>query len=544
MLKSHAALVASFIFLAACAENGTNEQPIAEPMSTNREVDVQPSPLLAMNLPEISAALNTGDTSSVALVNAYIERIGALDKKGPRLNSILALNPDALDMAAASDERRRAGETLGPLDGVPILVKDNIETKDQMATTAGALALKDNVTGRDSPAIAALRAQGAIILAKTNLSQWANYRSNSSMSGWSALGGQVRNPHILDRNPCGSSSGTGAAVAASFGAGGIGTETNGSIICPSNANGIVGFKPTVGLVAQDYIVPISFTQDTAGPMTKTVAGAAMMLSVMATGGEPTDYHGQLDANSLEGTRIGVLRFSQGENADILEQFNAALTALEAAGATLVDIDEFDNGHPDLWTDEGIILDYEFKTTLNAYLADAAPAVEPRTLEDLIAFNIENADIELALFDQSRMVGAAATGELTDEEYTSALKRALFATRQNGIDALLAENNVDVLVSPSGPLVPRIDPVNGDTWPAWAGAGWMAAIAGYPHLTVPMGSVHGVPIGLSFMGTSGEDAAILSYGYAYEQTTMMRTDPAFLPSADVRPEIAGAMDPDQ
>ena len=544
MLKSHAALVASFIFLAACAENGTNEQPIAEPMSTNREVDVQPSPLLAMNLPEISAALNTGDTSSVALVNAYIERIGALDKKGPRLNSILALNPDALDMAAASDERRRAGETLGPLDGVPILVKDNIETKDQMATTAGALALKDNVTGRDSPAIAALRAQGAIILAKTNLSQWANYRSNSSMSGWSALGGQVRNPHILDRNPCGSSSGTGAAVAASFGAGGIGTETNGSIICPSNANGIVGFKPTVGLVAQDYIVPISFTQDTAGPMTKTVAGAAMMLSVMATGGEPTDYHGQLDANSLEGTRIGVLRFSQGENADILEQFNAALTALEAAGATLVDIDEFDNGHPDLWTDEGIILDYEFKTTLNAYLADAAPAVEPRTLEDLIAFNIENADIELALFDQSRMVGAAATGELTDEEYTSALKRALFATRQNGIDALLAENNVDVLVSPSGPLVPRIDPVNGDTWPAWAGAGWMAAIAGYPHLTVPMGSVHGVPIGLSFMGTSGEDAAILSYGYAYEQATMMRTDPAFLPSADVRPEIAGAMDPDQ
>lgn len=525
------------LLCAACGEANVTE-------SADTEVELAmsfiPNETLSKTLPELSASLAGGEISAVELVTAYLDRIEAVDRNGPTLQSVLALNPDALAAAEASDERRRNDEVLGPLDGIPILLKDNIETLDPVATTAGALALKDNITERDSPLVAGLRAQGAIILGKTNLSQWANFRSNDSMSGWSALGGQVRNPHMLDRNPCGSSSGSGAAAAASLAAGTVGTETNGSVICPSNVNGIVGFKPTVGLVAQDYIVPISSSQDTAGPMTKSVTGAAMMLTAMATGDAKTDYAAALDADSLAGQRIGVMRFSQGSNADILERFNAALQVMEAQGATLVDIDAFDPDAENFWGDALSVLQYEFKHTLNEYLASTPDAVSTRTLAELIAFNQENAEIELALFDQSIFDASEEKGPITDEAYINARDAVQAAAGPNGIDKLLADNDVSMLVSPSGPLSPRVDPVNGDTWPSWAGAGYLAAIAGYPHITVPMGSVHGVPIGVSIMGAKDADASVLSWGYAYEQASNLRVEPQYLATAEARPEIAAAM----
>ncbi len=494
----------------------------------------------AKTMPELVEALDAGQVSSVELVLAYQSRIEAIDQNGPTLQSVLALNPAALDDAADSDERRALGKGWGPMDGVPVLLKDNIETLDPVATTAGALALKDNVTGRDSPLVAGLRAQGAIILGKTNLSQWANFRSNESMSGWSALGGQVRNPHMLDRNPCGSSSGSGAAAAASLAAGTVGTETNGSIICPSNVNGIVGFKPTVGLVSQQYIVPISHSQDTAGPMTRTVTGAALMMNAMATGEAATDYVAVLDAGSLSGKRVGVMRFAQGSNQDIHTRFNAALQVLEAQGAELVEIEDFSPDAENFWGDALAVLEYEFKHTLNAYLADTPDSVTTRSLAELIAFNEANAEIELVLFDQDLFESSDARGPLTDEAYVNALAAVQSASREKGIDKLLSEHSVDMLVSPSGPVSPRIDPVNGDNWPAWAGAGYLAAIAGYPHITVPMGDVHGVPIGFSIMGAKDADADILSWGFAYEQASQMRVEPGFLPDAEARPEIAAAM----
>ncbi len=499
----------------------------------------------AKTLPEIAAALNAGEVTAEALVEAYLSRIERIDRAGPTLQSVLAVNPDALDDARASDTRRAAGETLGALDGVPVLLKDNIESKDPLATTAGALALKDNVTGRDSPLVAGLRAQGAIILGKTNLSQWANFRSNDSMSGWSALGGQVRNPHMLDRNPCGSSSGSGAAAAASLAAGAVGTETNGSIICPSNVNGVVGFKPTVGLVSQQYIVPISSSQDTAGPMTKTVTGAAMMMNAMvgnsgATGVANTDYVEALNANAFSGARIGVMNFSRNDHGDINGLFDAALQDMEAAGATLVDIDEFDLQAENFWGKSFDVLKYEFKATLNDYLADAAPAIEPRSLDALIAFNEANADVELALFDQSIFVDSAALGGLDEEAYVTARDDVQSATRENGIDFLMREYEIDILVSPSGVVASRVDPVNGDVWPDWAGGGYLAAIAGYPHASVPMGTVHGLPVGVSFIGGKDEDAMVLSIAYAYEQATMHRVDPQYLKNAEARPEIVAAM----
>lgn len=536
----------SLLALAACSQETGDNSSVR--ISIDRD-NVEPASYaaegwMAGTLPEIAAALQSGDLTAEEVTAAYIARIEAVDWSGPELQSVLALNPNALDDARALDAKHEAGETLGPLHGVPILLKDNIESLDPVATTAGALALKDNITGRDSPLVAGLREAGAVILGKTNLSQWANFRSNDSMSGWSALGGQVKNPHMLDRNPCGSSSGSGAAVAASLAAGAVGTETNGSIICPSNVNGIVGFKPTVGLVSQQHIVPISSSQDTAGPMTKTVTGAAMMLNAMATGraagDAATDYVAALDANALDGARIGVMRFAEGSNADIIAHFNAALEEMEAAGVELVEIEEFSPAAENFFGKSRTVLDYEFKATVNEYLAEAAPSVTTRTLSDLIAFNEEHADIELALFDQSIFEGANEKGGLDDEEYISARDDVQAAAGRDGIDKLLTDNNVDILVSPSGPVAPRVDPVNGDVWPSWAGGGYLAAIAGYPHLSVPMGTVHGVPVGISFMGAKDTDAEVLSYGYAYEQRTMHRADPQYLPGAEARPEIGPAM----
>jgi amidase len=502
--------------------------------------DYRPEGILAATLPEIADALQNGDISAEALVEYYLARIQRVDDSGPTLQSVLTINPDVIAQARALDAKREAGEALGPLHGVPILLKDNIESLDNMPTTAGSLALQDNITERDSPLVAGLREAGALILGKTNLSQWANFRSSDSMSGWSALGGQVRNPHMLDRNPCGSSSGSGAAMAASLAAGTVGTETNGSVICPSNANGIVGFKPTVGLVPQQYIVPISSSQDTAGPMTKTVRGAAMMLNAMASGPMKTDYVSGLSDNALRGVRVGVLRYSVGNNGDIVNLFDLALQEMAAAGAVLVEIEEAPPRPDGFGRDSSAVLNYEFKATLNDYLASTPRSVATRSLSDVIAFNREQADVELALFGQDIFEESNELGDLSDSAYTSARDNVQAATRAGGIDMLLREYNVEVLVAPSGAIAPRVDPINGDVWPSFPGAGGMAAIAGYPHLTVPMGTVHSMPVGVSFMSGANQDAKVLSFGYAYESRTQLRAEPGYLPGAEALAEIAGAM----
>ncbi|MFQ3248401.1 MAG: amidase [Glaciecola sp.] len=532
--------LATSIALSACSPNKEDTSP-----SSTKEVekDFRASGIIAGSLPDIVSALDSGQISSQELVTLYLERIEQVDRNGPKLQSIISINPDALENAKKLDEMRAAGQVLGALHGVPVLLKDNIESKDNMPTTAGALALKNNITLRDSPLVDGLRAQGAIILGKTNLSQWANFRSEGSMSGWSALGGQVRNPHMLDRNPCGSSSGSGAATAASLAAASVGTETNGSIICPSNANGIVGFKPSVGIVPQQYIIPISHTQDTAGPMTKTVRGAALMLNAMATTTPNVDYTAGLNKNALRGVRIGVLNFATGKSQAILAHFKQALADLEAAGAILVEIDE----RPDTPKQYGKmsydILKFEFKHGINEYLAStSAEQVAPRNLQELIDFNLAQKDIELALFDQSIFDASLAMDSLESEEYQTALTTVQKASGEDGIDKLLKAHSVQVLIAPSGLVVPRIDPINGDVWPNdWPGFGGHAARAGYPHATVPMGGIHGLSVGLSFIGAKNTDADILSFAYGYEQHSMRRLSPEYLKNAEDIPYISDAMD---
>jgi len=506
------------------------------------KTDYRATDLIAGTLPDIIAALESGKISSEELVSLYIQRIENIDKNGPKLHAVLALNPDALAQAKALDKQRAAGNILGALHGVPVLLKDNIESKDNIATTAGALALKNNITGRDSPLVAGLRAQGAIILGKTNLSQWANFRSEGSMSGWSALGGQVRNPHMLDRNPCGSSSGSGAATAASLAAATVGTETNGSIICPSNANGIVGFKPTVGVVPQQYIIPISVSQDTAGPMTKSVMGAALMMNAMATTTPNIDYTIGLSSDALKGVRVGVLNFAKGSSAPILAHFNTALKDLEAAGAILVNINERPATPENFGSMSYDILKYEFKDGLNTYLAStSAEQVNTRTLQQLIEFNLENKDIELGLFDQSIFIASQAMDTIESDDYKTALETVQKATQEDGIDALLQANNVQVLIAPSGVVVPRVDSINGDVWPSdWPGYGGHAARAGYPHATVPMGGIHNLSVGLSFIGGKNTDAQVLSYAYGYEQHSHRRLQPQYLKNAEDVPVIQKAV----
>jgi amidase len=536
MTKNVRLLAFAFAALAACAPTG--KKPVDKTPEAAPAENLQAEGLLALSMAEISAALEAGDTTSVALTQNYLDRIGAIDRMGPTLRSVLAINPNALADAAASDARRKAGKALGPLDGAPVLIKDNIESADPIPTTAGALALKDNVTGRDSPLVAGLRAAGAVILGKTNLSQWANFRSDWSMSGWSALGGQVRNPHMLDRNPCGSSSGSGAAMAASLAAATVGTETNGSIICPSSINGIVGFKPTVGLVSQQGIVPISASQDTAGPMTRTVKDAALLLTAM-TGGEK-DFAGGLRVDALKGARIGVARFAVNGHPATQALFEAALKDLESAGAALVDIKEFQPNTKEFGRKQGLVLRYEFKAGLNAYLASTPKTVSARTLSDLIAFNQAHADEELALFDQGIFEESEKLADLQSKEYISAKADIQRAARADGLDKLLADNEVAFLVAPSAPIAPPVDAANGDVWPSFPSLGSLAAIAGYPHLTVPMGTARGLPVGISFVGRAGADAEILSYGYAYEQKSRRAVAPRYLPTAEDDPATAKAM----
>lgn len=481
-------------------------------------------------------------TTAEAKTAAALRRIETID---PMINSVIAVDPTALDRARALD---RAGQR-GPLFGMPILVKDNIETLGPLPTTAGSLALKDNVTNRDAPLVTRLRQAGAVIVGKANLSEWANIRDDDSISGWSAVGGQTRNPHALNRNTCGSSSGSAAAVAAGLVPAAIGTETDGSVTCPAAVNGIVGFKPTVGLVSRTHVVPISHSQDTPGPLARTVREAALVMAAMA-GSDPADtataeadrrkvdYAAALSPDALRGKRIGVMRYASGFGTD--EALDEALATLQAQGATLVEIKEFP-GRGEIGRNEFQVLLAELKADMNAYLATTPPQVRTRTLADLIAFNKVNAAVEMGLFDQDYFEQAEATKGLDDPEYKKARETSLRLAGKEGIDRILKEHNLAALVGPTMAPAWLIDAVNGDQI-SGGGGGSAAAVAGYPHLTVPMGHVKGLPVGLSFIGPQWSDALILSLGYAYEQASMKRIEPRFLSSIEEAPHVAPLLKP--
>jgi amidase len=492
--------------------------------------------------PMRSSSIALDASSAESRTRTALERIAELN---PRLNAVIAVDPTAVDQARALDRMRRA---RGPLFGMPILIKDNIETLGPLPTTAGSLALANNVTNRDAPLVARLRAAGAVIVGKANLSEWANIRSSESISGWSAVGGQVRNPYALNRNPCGSSSGSAVAVASGMVPAAIGTETDGSITCPASINGIVGFKPTVGLVSRTHVVPISHSQDTPGPMTLTVREAALVLTAIA-GSDPADpataeadarrvdYTAALRPDALRGVRLGVMRFASGFGTD--PAFTEALATLRAQGATLVEITEFPN-RQEIGRNEFAVLLAELKHDLNLYLATLPPGVTSRTLADLIAFNRQHADVELALFGQELFVQAQATAGL-DEAYRTARATSLRQAGPEGIDRVLREHNVVALVGPTRSAAWMIDAVLGDQSPGGGGGG-LAAVAGYPHLTVPMGQIRGLPIGLSFIGPKWSDALILSLGYAYEQASRKRIEPRFLPSVEESDDVAPHLRP--
>jgi len=470
-----------------------------------------------------------------------IARVQAID---PRIHSVIALDPTAMEQARRIDQSRRSGGIAGE----PVLLKDNIEAAGPLPTTAGSLALANNVTNRDAPLVARLRAAGAVILGKTNLSEWANIRSNHSISGWSAIGGQTRNPWALDRNPCGSSSGSGAAVAAGLVRMAIGTETDGSVTCPAALNGIVGLKPTVGLVSRTHVVPISHSQDTPGPMAASVREAAMLLSAIA-GSDPadpatrdadrhrTDYAALLDANSLKGKRIGVMRFASGFGTDAA--FETALAVLRERGATLVEIKKFDDQSKG--GDELKVLLTELKADLATYLKGSPAPIPVRSLADVIAFDKANAKAEMPLFGQDTFEDAQKAKGLSDPAYKKAREASFRAAGPNGIDRLLKQYDVVALVGPTMPPAWLVDPVNGDQ-STGGGAGSLAAVAGYPHLTVPMGLVKGLPVGLSFMGSKWSEARLLSLGYAYEQARGAFPRPKFYRTIDESPEIAPALLP--
>ena len=481
----------------------------------------------------------SGELTSHALVQAYLDRIAVIDKSGPTLNSVIEINPDALKIADALDAERKVGKIRGPLHGIPVLIKDNIGTHDAMHTSAGSLALADSIPAADSAVAAKLRAAGAVILGKTNLSEWANFRSTHATSGWSGRGGQTKNPYALDRNPCGSSSGTGAAIAASLAVVGIGTETDGSIVCPSSVNGLVGIKPTLGLVSRTGIVPIAHSQDTAGPMARSVTDAALLLGALA-GTDPRDsatadnrthiepdYTRFLRADALRGARIGVARFFFGAHPKTDELAKSALEMMERAGAILVDVPL--KRTPELEEAEVEVLRYEMKADMNAYLASRGLAAPIHTLQDIIAFNDHHRGSELAWFGQEELIKSQAKGSLSDPAYLKALETCRRLARTEGIDAAMDQHQLDAITAPTSTPAHVTDLLLGDH--GLGDSTTPAAVAGYPSITVPAGFVFGLPVGMSFFGRAWSEPKLLSIAFAFEQLTKARRPPQFFPTLD-------------
>jgi amidase len=475
-----------------------------------------------VTISDLQQGLQSGKYSSRELVEKYSDRIRDIDKKGPALNSVIEMNPDAESIAAALDRERKEKGPRGPLHGIPILIKDNIDTHDRMMTTAGSLALVGAKPPRDAFVAQKLRDAGAVILGKTNLSEWANFRSTKSTSGWSGRGGQTRNPYVLERNPCGSSSGSGVAVAASLCAAAIGTETDGSIVCPSSANSLVGIKPTLGLISGAGIIPIAHSQDTAGPMARTVRDAAILLTALTN--EKLDYTQSLDNNGLKGMRLGVARKHFGFNERVDKLMSDLLAEMKKLGAVLVDpADIPTSGKFD--DSEFEVLLYEFKTDLNAYLAGLGPQASVRSLKDVIEFNEKNRDREMPFFGQDIMIKAEAKGPLTSKAYLDALRKNHLLTRSQGIDFVMKKNRLDALVAPTGGPPWPTDWINGDHFTG--GYSSASAVAGYPHITVPAGYVFGLPVGISFFGGANSEQKLIKMAYAFEQASKARRPPKFL-----------------
>lgn len=486
------------------------------------------------SIAQLQEAMASGEATARTIAEDYLRRIAEIDQAGPMLNAVIETNPEALDIADELDRERAKSGPRGPLHGIPILLKDNIDTNDRMQTTAGSLALEGHIADQDATVTARLRAAGAVILGKTNLSEWANFRSNHSTSGWSSRGGQTRNPYALDRNPCGSSSGSGVAVAANLCAAAVGTETDGSIICPSQTCGIVGIKPTLGLVSRAGIIPIAHSQDTAGPMARSVADAAVLLAALAGPDprDPTTLQGEpdlalpFDRDGLQGARIGVARNFFGFSPRVDAIMEECIKVLGALGAQIVDPVEVAHAKEINDTETEVLL-HEFQADLDTYLASQGPTALVRSLADVIAFNEAHADRVMPYFDQELMRMAVAKGPLTDEPYLQALATNHRLARTEGIDATLAQNSLDAIVEPSGGPAWLTDYIAGDHYTG--GTSTPAAVAGYPSITVPAGYVYGLPVGLTFTGPAWSESKLIRYAFAFEQATRVRQPPQFLTS---------------
>lgn len=519
-------------------------QPIislADPTAASNSSLSHPQPFEfdELTIADLQEGMTSGKLTARTITQKYLERIQDIDRRGPAINSVIETNPDAIAIAEALDRERKEKGARGPLHGIPILIKDNIDTADRMMTTAGSLALLSSTPTRDAFIARRLRESGAVILGKTNLSEWANFRSNHSSSGWSGRGGQTRNPYVLDRNPCGSSSGSGAAVAANLCAASIGTETDGSIVCPSSTNSLVGIKPTLGLVSRSGIIPIAHSQDTAGPMARTVADAAVLLGALtgidardnATRSSQSksysDYTRFLDKDGLRGARIGVARAYFDFSDQVDKRMEELITGIKKLGAVIVDPaniptkGKFDDSELE-------VLLYEFKADLNAYLAGLGPKAPVHTLKEVIEFNEKNRDKEMPYFGQDIFIKAQKKGPLTDKKYIQALRKNHLLSRSQGIDFVLRQHRLDALIAPTGGPAWPTDWVNGDHFTG--GYSSASAVAGYPHITVPAGYIFGLPFGISFFGAAYSEPKLIKYAYAFEQATKVRRAPQFLPTA--------------
>jgi amidase len=518
---SVAALSLAAVSISACGSNKTQKTGSQNDFEFNE-----------ITIDELQKRMQHGALSSKSIVQTYLNQIEKIDRNGASLHAVIEINPEAISIAESLDQERKAGKVRGPLHGIPVMLKDNIDTADKMHTTAGSIALENNIASLDSFVVKQLRNAGAVIIGKTNLSEWANFRSTRSVSGWSSRGGQTKNPYILDRSPCGSSSGSAVAVAANLCVVSIGTETNGSIACPASMNAVVGIKPTVGLVSRSGIIPISITQDTAGPFARTVTDAAIVLGVIA-GADPRDpvtatdpprqhldYTQYLDSNALQGKRIGVEKSFLAKHEGVDRLLNDALAALKSQGATVIELSFMDTANTD--EAEATLLEFEFKDGLNKYLTSANAGVT--SLQELIDFNSKNEAKAMPTFKQETLLSAQAKGHLNSKEYQEALSRILGVREQ--LNQILENNKLDALCGPATGPAWCIDPVNGDFWTGY-GAYGPAAMAGFPSITIPMGNVNEIPVGLSFLGKAYDEPVLIGIGYAYEQISKKRTTPKFI-----------------